>query len=98
MGNILGVVLGAAVLGLLVGFGAARLGFAGLKSFVSIYLGALAALMTTYLVGTTLPLALLATLAAALFTFIPAAAGFLTGMRLAKTPHRGVGNDANDGP
>jgi hypothetical protein len=82
MGNPLSIIVASAALGLLFGGSVAALGFSAIRSFIVGYLGVLIIVMLALFLQATFILALLGTMAIAIFSFVPAAAGFVAGAML----------------
>jgi hypothetical protein len=87
MDNPLSIIVASAALGLLSGGSVVALGFSAIRSFIAGYLGVLIIVMLALFLQAPFTLALLGTMAIAVFSFVPAAAGFVAGamlMRAAK--------------
>lgn len=82
MDNNLSIIVAAAALGLLFGGSVAALGFSAIRSFIAGYLGVLIIVMLALFLQAPFILALLGTMAIAVFSFAPAAAGFVAGTML----------------
>ena len=84
MGGIIVTAVSSAVAGLLVGLCAVQFSSSALRSFVLVYSAVLLAMFAIYIAQAPFVLALLGTLAFALYSFVPAVAGCVAGAALAR--------------
>jgi hypothetical protein len=94
----LSIAVVAAELGLLIGAGSTALGFSALRSFAGAYALALLIVTAVFLSSGSFVLALLGTMAVALFSFLPAAGGCVVGARFARLAIGKSGGADRDNP
>ena len=93
MDNLLCIIVVSATLGFLFGGSAVALEFSALRSFIVGYLGVLIIVMLVLFLQAPFILALLGTMAIALFSFVPAAGGVVAGATLTRTARLRVNKD-----
>ena len=98
MGDLPATLFLAAVLGLVAGVVVVRLGFSALRGFISIYGVALVVFMLVYVSQAPFMLAMLGTLAVAVFSFVPATGGFVAGAWLARATLRQKSEASENAP